>query len=263
MEKITYGIKNVFYALKNVSESGTVTYDAPVALPGAVEVALPPVGDPVKVYADNVVYVKMNVNQGYDGNLNIYAIPDSFSRDVLGMTIDANGALVEDASAVQKDFALIAEFNTDTAKTKRFVLYNCSAGRADLNGATKEETINPQTFSIPITVAPLDGSEYVKASFTGDSTDAIWTSWLSSVYIPALATQYKVTVHVQVGSTAVANALVVCGGKIARTDASGNAYFMQAAGTYDVLVSDGGAHAADTATVTVTASATSVTVTLV
>lgn len=256
-EKVTYGIKNVHYALKTVSESGTVTYGSPVPLPGASEMSLPPVGDPVKVFADNVVYAKFNVNQGYDGTLSIYNIPDHFARDVLGMTLDNNGVLVENASAVQSDFALIGEFNTDTVKTKRFVLFNCSAGRSDINGATKEDTVDPQPFSIPITAAPLDGTEYVKASIVGDSTNATWASWLSSVYTPATATQYKVTVTV----TGIANALVVCGGKIARTDTTGNAYFMLPNGTYDVLVSATG-KAAQATTVTVASAAVTKTITM-
>lgn len=258
MEKITYGIKNTYYALKSVSEAGIVTFGTPVAMPGASEIALPPVGDPVKVYADNVVYAKFNVNQGYDGDLSLYNIPESFSRDVLGMTVDSNGALVENASATQSDFALIFEFDTDTTKTKRNVLYNCSAGRSDLNGTTKEDKIDPKPFSIPITASPLEGTEYVKASIVGDSNDATWSSWLSSAYTPALTTQYKVTVTV----TGIANALVVCGGKFARTDASGNAYFMLPNGTYDVLISATG-KTAQADTVTVASAAVTKTITMV
>jgi phi13 family phage major tail protein len=224
--------------------------------------ALPPVGDPVKVYADNVVYAKFNVNQGYDGTLSVYNIPQSFATDILGQTVDSNGVLVENASAVQSDFALIGEFCTDTAQTKRFVLYNCSAGRSDLNGATKEDTVEAQAFSIPITVAPLEGSEYVKAAVTGDASNSTWAAWLSSVYMPALTAQYKVAALIQVGTTPIANALVVCGGKIGFTDAAGKAYFMLPTGAYDILVSASG-HTAKADTVTVATADISKSITLV
>lgn len=174
------------------------------------------------MYADNVVYTTITTNQGYDGNLSIYNVPDWFSADYLGMVIDSNGVLVESASSVKSDFALIFEFDTDTADTKRNVLYSCSAGRTDLNGATKEGTVDPQAFSVPIVASPLEGTEYVKASKVGNSMDPTWASWLSSVYTPATTTQRKVTVTV----TGIAGALVVCGGKFAFTDVSGNAYFM-------------------------------------
>lgn len=262
MEKVLFGIKNVHYAPITVSESGTVTFGTPVALPGASEIALSTVGDPVKVYADNVVYVKFSVNQGYEGDLSVYAIPDAFSQAHLGMTIDPNGVLVEAASATQQDFALMYEFDTETTKTKRTVLYCVSASRPEINGATKENSIDPQPFAVPIVASPALDTEYVKASIVGDSNDATWASWFSSVYTPAASTQYRASVKVQVGTTPIANALVVCGDKIGRTDSTGFAYFMLPNGTYDILVSATG-HTAKADTVTVSSAAVSKTVTLV
>lgn len=264
-EKVTYGIKNVHYAKITRSESGVVTFGPPVALPGASEIALSTVGDPVKVYADNIVYVKFHVNQGYDGNLSIFNIPDAFSKDHLGMTLDSNGVLVEVASADQADFALLYEFDTDTAKTKRTVLYSVSAGRPEINSATKEETVDPQPNSIPITASPASDTEYVKASVVGDASDDAWASWFDSVYTSAAGTQYLVTVTVTDDATptpaAIADALVVCGGKFARTDSAGEATFMLPNGTYDVLVSADG-YVADTDSVTVSSAAASKTVAL-
>ena len=138
-EKITYGIKNVHVAKISVSSEGTVTYGEPKALPGASEITLSTVGDPVKVFADNVVYYKAGVNQGYSGNLVIYNVPDWFEKDYLGMFEDSNGVLVEDSAGVSAEFALIFEFNTDSAKTKRNVMYNCSASRPEISGSTKNK----------------------------------------------------------------------------------------------------------------------------
>lgn len=264
-EKITYGIKNVHYAKISVSEAGAVTFGTPVALPGASEIALSTVGDPVKVYADNIVYVKFHVNQGYEGDLSVFNIPDAFSKDHLGMLLDSNGVLVESASATQDDFALLFEFDTDIAKTKRTVLYSVSAGRPELNSATKEDTIDPQPFAIPLTASPAPDTEYVKASVVGDSGDAAWSSWFSSVYTPASSAQYLVTVTITDDATptpaAIAEALVVCGGKFAKTDSTGKAYFMLPNGTYDILVSADG-YTADTDSVTVSSAAATKTVAL-
>lgn len=260
-EKITYGIKNVYVAPINVSESGVVTYGVPRALPGATEIALSIVGEIVKKYADNITYFKMGVNQGYEGNLSVYNVPDWFSEAYLGYKVDSNGVLVEDASGTMADFALMFEFNTDTAKTKRNVMYNVTASRPEINSSTKEDTIDPQPFSIPITASPAIGTEYVKASVVGDSTDATWSSWFSSVYTIAETTQQKVTVNVKNSTKAIANALVVCGGKIAHTDSSGNADFMLPSGTYDVLVSASG-YTAQASNVTVASSAVSKVITM-
>lgn len=249
-EKITYGIKNVYYAPIVVSEGGVVTYGVPAALPGASEISLSTVGNPLSVYADNIVYAKFSVNNGYEGNLSVYSIPDAFARDHLGYKIDGNGVLVEDSTAVLADFALLFEFNTDTAKTKRSVLYSVSASRPEINSTTKEDSIDPQPLSIPLTASPAFDTEYVKASVVGDSSNATWAGWFSSVYTSASTAQYQVAVTITDGSAAIAGALVVCGGKFGKTDSAGKAYFMLANGTYDVLVSASG-FVADTDTVTV------------
>lgn len=261
-EKVLYGIKNVYVAKRTTAESGAVTFGVPVHLAGASEIALGTVGDPVKVYADNITYVKFHVNQGYDGTLSVYNVPDWFSRDYLGMIVDNNGVLVESATAEQADFALIFEFDTETKKTKRTVLYNVTAGRTEINGKTKEEGVSPEAMSIPITATPSDDSGYVKASVVGDLSDAAWASWLNSVYIPSASTQYPVTVTVTSSGAPVANAVVVVGDRIARTSASGAVSFMAPAGTYDVLVSATG-KTAKTDTVTVSTAAVSKTVTMV
>lgn len=260
-EKLTYGIKNVHYAKVSVSESGAVTFGTPKPLPGASEIALSTVGDPVKVYADNVTYEKFHVNQGYDGNLSVYNIPDAFARDHLGMYIDSNGVLVESADATQDDFALMFEFNTNTSKTKRTLLYSVSAGRTEINGKTKEESIDPEALSIPLTASPDATTGYVKASIVGDANDPAWASWFSSVYTPASTMQYQVTVTVSGTSGVLPDALVVCGGKFAQTDSNGKATFMLPNGTYDVLLSADG-HTAKTDTVTVASAAISKAVTM-
>lgn len=261
-EKVTFGIKNVYYAKISVSESGAVTFGTPIPLPGASEIALSTVGDPVKVYADNIVYVKFHVNQGYDGNLSIFNIPDAFSKDHLGMLLDANGVLVEAASADQADFALLFEFDTDTTKTKRTVLYSVSAGRTEINSATKEDTVDPQPNSIPITASPAGDTEYVKASIVGDANDPAWANWFLSVYTPSESTQYQVAITVTDGTDPIAEALVVCGGKFAKTDSTGKAYFMLPNGTYDVLLSADG-YTAKTDSITVASATVSQSVTMV
>lgn len=259
--KITYGIRNVHYALKTVS-NGVAAFAPPVPMPGAFEIALPPVGDPVKVYADDTVYFYRNVNQGYDGTLSVYTLPESFQRDVLGLVKDSNGVMVESAGAVQKEAALLFEFATDEPKTKRAILYSCAFGRSDVASKTKTETLEPNGFAIPVTASPLDGTEYVRSSILGDKNVPAWTSWFSSVYMPSEAAKFPVTITVSDSSGPLAGVLVVCGGLMAFTGADGTAAFMLPAGSYDLFVSKAD-YTAEVDAVTVTSSpvATAVTMT--
>lgn len=187
VEKLTYGISRMAYALKSVGDNNAISYGTPVALPGAYEISLPSDGDTVRVYADNVTYFKTNVNSGYDGNIGLYTLPDSFYTDILGQTKDTDGTIIEAGNDVMAEFALLGEFATETAQTKRFVFWNCVAGRPDFASSTKEETIEPNQLSIPITATALEGTEFIKGTILGDSTVAAWASWFTAVRMPALA----------------------------------------------------------------------------
>lgn len=183
--KIKYGIKNCYYAVATISTTGTATYSSPVALPGAVSISLDAQGDTTKFYADNIVYFTTVSNNGYEGDLELAKVPDQFLTDCLGFIRDASGVLVEDAGATPAHFALMFQFEGDV-NAKRTVLYNCVASRPTVAGATKEESIEPQTETISITATTVYNAilnkDLVKASCTETSASAAYNSWLSAVY---------------------------------------------------------------------------------
>ena len=183
--KIKYGIKNVYYAKATISSTGTATYATPVALPGAVSISLDAQGDTSKFYADNIVYFTTVANNGYEGDLELAKVPDTFLTDCLGFVRDASGVLVEDAGANPAHFALMFQFEGDV-NAKRTVLYNCVASRPQIAGSTKEESIEPETESINITATTIYNAvlnkDLVKASCTETSASAAYNGWLSAVY---------------------------------------------------------------------------------
>lgn len=182
--KIKYGIKNVFYAVGTIAADNSATYTTPVALPGAVSLSLEPQGDTSPFYADNIVYYTSVANNGYEGDLELAKVPDSFLTDVLGYTADTNSVLYEDANAPVVHFALIFEFEGD-AHAKRHVMYNCTAARPSVSGSTKEESIEPQTETITITATTIRAldKDIVKASCT-PSESTQYNAWNTTVYIP-------------------------------------------------------------------------------
>ena len=182
--KIKYGICNCYFAKATISTTGTATYGTLKPLAGAVSLSLDAQGDMNKFFADNIVYYTSVANNGYEGELELAKIPDDFYTDILGYVTDANGVMLEDANAAPEHFALIFQFEGD-AHAKRCVMYNCVASRPTVAGSTKEESIEPQTETIPITAttvynAVLD-KDLVKASCIPAQT-AQYNNWLSAVY---------------------------------------------------------------------------------
>lgn len=183
--KVKFNICNVHYALITVSEEGEVTFGTPVAMPGAVSLSLEPNGEPSNFYADGYAYYTISNNMGYEGDLELAMVPESFRTDVLKESLDTNQVLVENANVETANFALLFEFDGDVKKI-RHVLYNCSAARPNIESSTNEEEIEVQTETLALMAAPL-ANGYVKAR-TGDSTtDEVYNGWYSAVYMPTTA----------------------------------------------------------------------------
>lgn len=185
--KIKYGLKNVHYAIGSLQTNGSMTYTTPVPFSGAVSLSLEPQGDNSPFYADNIVYWVGASNTGYQGDLEIARVIDSFKKDVLGMINDGKSVLVEDANAPAVHFALLFQFEGDDKATKH-VMYNCTATRPSAAGNTKAESVEPQTESVTITAtsvynATLD-ADIVKAEANGDSDSTTYSNWFNTVYLP-------------------------------------------------------------------------------
>ena len=186
MNKVKYGLKNVHYAVATISTDGSATFGTPKRIPGAVNLSMDPAGEQVNFFADDTKYFSQTPNAGYTGTLEVAIVPDEFKVDVLGYIVDSNGALVEDADAVTKPFALMFEFQGDE-KATRHVLYNNTAARPSVAGNTKGESIEVQTETLNLTTGmiyvPALGKNVPKTSLKKDQTG--YSNFFSAVYQPA------------------------------------------------------------------------------
>lgn len=180
--KVKFNLKNAHYALLTLGEDGSPTYGNPVPMPGSVSISLDANGEPENFYADGVAYYVINNNMGYDGDLELAMIPESFRTDVLREELDSKGVLIENADAELAAFALLFEFDGDQ-KHIRHVLYNCSASRPGIEGKTNEDSKEVQTETLTVKATPL-ANGVVKAK-TGNTTDAtVYANWYKAVYLP-------------------------------------------------------------------------------
>ena len=183
--KVRFGLKNCHYAKATFDEDGNVTYATPVRLPGAVSLSLDPEGENENWYADDIVYVVLNNNAGYEGDLELALIPEEFLKDILHEEEDANGVLAENANNEFERFALLFEFTGDKHAI-RHVLYCCSASRPSVEGETKEDEKEVQTEELSIIASAL-ANGYVKAKTSVNTSDAVYNSWYDAVYMPTVS----------------------------------------------------------------------------
>ena len=151
-------------------------------MPGSVSISLDTNGEPENFYADGGVYYVINNNCGYDGDLELALIPESFRTDILKENLDSKGVLIENSEVELAAFALLFEFNGDQRHI-RHVLYNCSASRPGIGGKTNEDSKEVQTEKLSLKAVSL-ANGMVKAK-TGNTTDATtYADWYKAVYMP-------------------------------------------------------------------------------
>nr|DAX64879.1 MAG TPA: tail tube protein [Caudoviricetes sp.] len=179
--KVKFGLSNVHIA-KITETEGKITYGTPFAMPGAVGLNADPEGDTTPFYADNIKYYIATSNQGYSGDLEIAITPEQFLTEILGQMKDKNGALFENADDVTARFALMGEIEGD-AKKRRFVYFDCTATRPKTENKTKEESTDPQTDTISITMSPRSTDKAIKAVIEpSEQNQAVYDTFFKKVY---------------------------------------------------------------------------------
>lgn len=183
---VEYGLCECHYAtITAVAEDGTPTYAEPKKLLGAVNFDVSPTGNTTSFYADNILYFATAADTGYQGDLELAILSDDFRKDIFGDTVDTNGLLVESADSVKKEFALLMQFEGDK-KSRRHVLYRCTASRPNITSKTVEEQVQPQTTKVTITAMPLKSAKHItKASIDNTETNkAVYDAWFTAVKSP-------------------------------------------------------------------------------
>ena len=180
--KVKYGLQKCYYAIFTESDG---TYGTPVALPGAVNLSLEQQGETAPFRADNIDYWTSVSNNGYEGDLELALIPDSFLTDVMGEATDATtGLQYELADAKPKAFALLFQFEGDQHAT-RHVMYNCKATRPSVaSQTTPDGAIEPQTETISLKASARPQDNVVKAK--AKESDTCYATFFTTVPVPTV-----------------------------------------------------------------------------
>lgn len=178
--KVEFGLRNCYYAVVTVDESGKITYGAPKKLPGAVSITFDKSGDLIRFKADDIDYYTNANNQGYEGTLTLARVPEDFRTEVLKEKKTEKGVLVENSDAQTANIALMFEFQGDV-KATRHLLYYCSVNRPSV-GSTTKDSGDPNTTELAMVASPRPSDNLVKASTSAGVDVETYNSWYTKVY---------------------------------------------------------------------------------
>ena len=188
--KVKFGLSMMAYAVATANNDGTYDYATPVMFPGAKNLSLEKQGELTKYWFDDVAYYVTDSDQGFDGELEVAKVIDSFNTDILGHWDDDSGVTYDNTRASSQHFALLYQTKGD-AHARRHVIYDCVAGTPSINAATIEDGENePQTETLPITASSVYDTVHQKYISKGSCspTASAWGTWYDAVHCPWLTT---------------------------------------------------------------------------
>lgn len=182
--KVQFGLSDGHYATSTYdSQTKQYTYGTVKDYPGQVNLNLPAKIAEIIKYADNIAYYKNVKNNGFEGDMEVVLVPDSFRVDVLGDTIDeTSGDLLQNADALTKEFAYGFKINGDP-HDRKFWLYRCSAGRPALSARSTEENVEIPNETMSLTVMPRLNDKFVLRAAYPSSPH--YDTWFDEVVQPS------------------------------------------------------------------------------
>ena len=151
--KVEFGISNLYVGTYTVGTTGTATMGTPYHQAGAISFSPEEQSESNNFYADNVIYWSGYTGGTFEGDLKVAKFDDTFKTQFLGYiqkASDGGLAVVKNATKPKVYIAFQVEGDSES---RRVIMYNCSLGGITRAYATEEESIEPATETIAVTVA--------------------------------------------------------------------------------------------------------------
>ena len=162
--KVEFGISNLYVGTYSVGTTGTVTMGTPYHQPGAVSFSPEEQSEANTFYADNVAYWVGYTGGTFEGDLEVAKFSDDFKKKYLGYISKADGGIGVVKNAVKPNVYIAFQVEGD-AESRRIIMYNCSLGGITREYSTEEDSIEPATETIAVTVAGDNASGVSMVSY--------------------------------------------------------------------------------------------------
>lgn len=186
MNKVEFGISNLFVGVFDEDSQGNITMGTPEAVPGAVSLTLDAETNETKFYADNTVYWSDYTDNGFSGEVNVALFPESFKLKYLGYEKLANGGVAQVKGAFKPKAYLMFQAEGDEA-ARKVIMYNIAFGAISREHNTVGENKEVDTETIPITVTGSNSTGITRASY--DNTASAYPTLFTTPPAPVRPTE--------------------------------------------------------------------------
>lgn len=183
--KVEFGISELHVGTYT-DNNGTVTLGTPYHQKGAVSFAPEEQSENNTFYADNTAYWSGFSGGTFEGDLEVAMFDDAFKKQFMGYKELANGGLANVKGTIKPNVYIAFQVEGD-AEHRRIIMYNCALGGITREYNTIEETKEPTTETIPVTVTGDNSTGVSMASFKED--DAGYATLFTSPSAPVLASE--------------------------------------------------------------------------
>lgn len=173
--KVEFGISQLHVGTYTVGE--TVTLGTPYHQKGAVSFAPEEQSEQNTFYADNTPYYSSYSGGTIEGDLEVAMFDDSFKTQFLGYRALTSGGLANVKNASKPNVYIAFQIEGD-AEARRVIMYNATLGAITREYATIEETKEPATETLSVTVTGDNDTGVTMAVFKPGDTgyDTLFTA---------------------------------------------------------------------------------------
>lgn len=181
--KVLFGVSNLHFGTYEVDANGDVTLGTPFHLPGTVNISLESESEEQKFYADNITYWSGYSDNGYTGEIENALFTDEFKIAFMNYIRLDDGGVAQIKGMQNKKVYMMFQGDGD-AENRRMIVYNVSLGQITREFATVEESIEPQTATLPFTVSGDNKTGITRVSYA--PADAVYNTMFTTPPVPTL-----------------------------------------------------------------------------
>lgn len=184
-ETIRIGLSDLHAFPLKVDQAGTLTYGAPFKIAPAVSASISPNTSEDAFYADDKPLISSQSVSSVTLELETSDIKDEVVSKLLGLEIDENGVIHDNANRQAPQLAIAFRSLKSNGKYKYVVLYKGSFGVGEDEYQTKEDSVTFQTTTISGTFLPTVHNGDWRASVNEDSETIgvdVVAKWFTEVY---------------------------------------------------------------------------------